>query len=114
MRAGRPGLGGPKSGDAVVSDSLPGRVGCLSHRLQPVADAVPRLDERVRGCRPVDLLAEATDEDVYRPVAMRLAAAPQLLQQLVARDDAAAVESQLVEEAELRRQIGRASCRGRV
>ena len=38
---------------------------------------------------------------------MRLAAAPQLLQQLVAGDDAAAIERELVEEAELgRRQLG--------
>ena len=56
---------------------------------------------------PVDLLPQAADEDVDGAVAMRLAAAPELLEQLVAGDDAAAVERELVEEPELgRRQLG--------
>ena len=79
----------------------------LRHRLELVADAVARLDERVAGRAPVDLLAQAADEDVDRAVAVRLAPAPELLQQLVAGDDAAALERELVEEAELgRRQLG--------
>ena len=83
------------------------RAAILRNRLEPVPDAVARLDERVRGRAPVDLLAQAADEDVDRPVAVRLATAPQLLQQLVAGDDAAAVERELVQEPELgRRQLG--------
>ena len=55
----------------------------------------------------VDLLAQPPDEDVDGAVAVRLAAAPHLLQQLVARDDAAAVERERVEQPELgRRQLG--------
>ena len=108
-RAARAGSGWALSGEAVVSDSLPGRSGVcrLRHRLQPVADAVARLDERVGRRLAVDLLAQAAHEDVHGPVAMRLAPAPELLQQLVAGDDAAAIERELVEEAELRRrQLG--------
>src|SRR5581483_4313637 len=71
-----------------------------------VADAVARLDEGVPGRAAVDLLAQPAHEDVDRPVAMRLAAAPELLQQLVPRRDAAAVEGELVQEPELgRRQL---------
>ena len=55
----------------------------------------------------VDLLAQPADEDVDRAVAVRLAPPPELLEQLVARGDAAVVERELVEEAELgRRQLG--------
>ena len=55
----------------------------------------------------VDLLAQAADEHVHGAVAMRLAPAPHLLQQLVAGHDAAAVERERVEQAELgRRQPG--------
>src|SRR5207247_90397 len=86
-----------------------GRADGLRHGLEPVADAVPSLDERVGRRRAVDLLAKPADEDVHGAVAMRLAPAPQLLQQLVAGDDAAAVERELIEEAELRRrQLGAA------
>ena len=57
--------------------------------------------------RPVDLLAQLADEDVDGAVAPRLAAAPEPLHQLVARDDAAALARERVEEAELgRRQLG--------
>ena len=63
----------------------------------------------MHGRLAVDLLAQTADEDVDRPVAVRLAAAPELLQQLVTGDDPAAVECELVEEAELgRRQVGAA------
>jgi hypothetical protein len=51
--------------------------------------------------RPVELLAQLPDEDVDGPVAMRLAPAPEPLEQLVARDDLPALERQGVEEAEL-------------
>ena len=57
--------------------------------------------------RPVDLLAQPPDEDVDRAVAVRLAAAPDLLEQLVAGHDAPALEGQLVEQPELGRcQLG--------
>jgi hypothetical protein len=52
-------------------------------------------------CAAVDLLSQPPDEDVDRAVSSRLPPSPELLQQLVARDDAAAVESELVEEPEL-------------
>ena len=56
---------------------------------------------------PVDLLPQAADEHVDRAVAMGLAPAPDLLQQLVARDDPAAIERERVEQLELgRRQAG--------
>src|SRR5206468_10631559 len=72
----------------------------LRDRLELVADAVARLDEGVPTGTTVDLLAQAADEDVDGPIAVRLAAAPELLQQLVACGDAAAVDRELVEEAE--------------
>src|SRR5207245_9123366 len=79
----------------------------LVHRLEPIADPVARLDEGVPRRAPVDLLAQAPDHDVHRPVASRLAPAPELLQQLVARRDAPALERELVQQAELRRrQLG--------
>src|SRR6266536_1059827 len=61
-------------------------------RLELVADAVPRLDEGVPRCTPVDFLPQPPHEDVDRTVAARLAPPPQLLEELVACDDAAAVE----------------------
>src|SRR6266511_530223 len=75
----------------------------LGHRLELVADSVPRLDERVTRRAPVDLLPQPPHEDVDGAIAPRLAPPPELLQQLVARHDAAAVERELVEEAELGR-----------
>ena len=55
----------------------------------------------------VDLLAQLAHEDVDRAVAVRGAAAPDPLQQLVAREDAAHVERERVQEPELgRRQLG--------
>src|SRR5207237_646630 len=98
--------GGRRSGEAVVTGSLPARAGrrpVLRHGFELVADAVARLDERVPRCAAVDLLAQAAHEDVDRPVAMRLAASPELLEQLVPGGDAAAVERELVEKAELGR-----------
>src|SRR5690348_16842891 len=71
--------------------------------LELVADAEPRLDERVTRRGPVDLLPEPADEHVDRPVAVGLAPAPHLLQQLVARHHAAAVERERVEQPELGR-----------
>ena len=60
-----------------------------------------------RGARAVDLVAQPADEDVDGPVAVALAPAPDLLQQLVAGDDAAAVERELVEQPELGRRQAR-------
>ena len=51
----------------------------------------------------VDLVAQPADEDVHGAVAVALAPAPDLLQQLVAGDDAAALERELVEQPELGR-----------
>src|SRR5204862_7731085 len=82
----------------------------LLDRLEAVADAVARLDERVLRRAAVDLVPQAADEHVDGAVAVGLAAAPDLLQQLVAGRDAAALERELVEEAELgRRQLRRAA-----
>src|SRR4051794_38006823 len=53
-------------------------------RLELVADSVARLDERVPWRVAVDLVAQPPHEDVDGPVAMRLAPAPDPLQQLVA------------------------------
>src|SRR5581483_2845342 len=55
----------------------------LRLRLELVADAEARLDEAVAGRAPVDLLPEPPHEDVDGAVAVGLAAAPHLLQQLV-------------------------------
>src|SRR5207302_4069643 len=71
--------------------------------LELVADSVARLDERVPWRAAVDLLAQTADEDVDGAVAVRLAPTPELLQQLVAREDPAAVERELVEQLELGR-----------
>src|SRR5262249_6599183 len=71
--------------------------------LEAVADAVARLDERVPRRAAVDLLPQAPDEDVDRAVAPRLTPAPQLLEQLVARDHSVPVERKLIQEPELRR-----------
>ena len=64
-----------------------------------------------RGARAVDLVAQPADEDVDGAVAVALAPAPDLLQQLVARDDAAAVERELVEQPELGRRQARRCAR---
>src|SRR5438105_3900991 len=96
--------GGRRSGGSLVTASLPagtGRRPVLAHGFELVADAVPRLDERVLRRTAVDLLPEPADEHVDRPVAVRLAPSPELLEQLVAGRDASLVECELVEEAEL-------------
>ena len=49
----------------------------------------------------LDLVAELAHEDVDGPVAVRLPAAPDLLEQLVARDHPAVLERERVEEPEL-------------
>src|SRR5438105_14138601 len=75
-----------------------------------VADAVARLDEGVTRRLLVDLLPQAADEDVHGTVAVGLAPSPELLQQFVARGDAALIERELVEQPELgRRQLGTTS-----
>src|SRR5439155_4318478 len=74
----------------------------LPNWFQPVPDPVARLDERMAGRAAVDLVAQSTHEDVDGAVAVRLTAAPDLLQQLVAGDDTAALEGQLIEQPELR------------
>src|SRR5262249_55999721 len=73
--------------EAHPSESTAAR-GLLGLRFELVADAEPRLDERVRRRVAVDLLAEAADEDVDGPVARRVAPAPHPLQRLVARGHA--------------------------
>src|SRR4051794_35365423 len=79
----------------------------LADGLEFVADAVAGLDEGVLRLEDVDLVAQLADEDVHGAVAMRLATAPDLLQDLVPGDDAAAIEREGVEEAELgRSQLG--------
>src|SRR5215217_6943957 len=79
----------------------------LADGLELVADAVAGLDEGVLGLEGVDLVAQLADEDVHGAVAMRLAAAPDLLQNFVPGDDAAAVERECIEQTELgRRQLG--------
>src|SRR5262249_12763255 len=75
----------------------------LRNRLERVPDAVARLDERVPGRAPVDLVAQLAHEDVHRPVTVPLAAAPDALPQLVAGDHSAAVEGEHVEQPELGR-----------
>ena len=55
----------------------------------------------------VDLVPQTAHEDVHRAVAVRLTAAPDPLQELVTRDDAAPLERERVQELELgRRQLG--------
>lgn len=56
----------------------------LRERLELVADPVARVDERVARRPAIDLVAKTPDKDVDRPVAVRLPAAPDLLEQLVA------------------------------
>jgi hypothetical protein len=51
----------------------------LGYGFELVADAVACLNERVAGCRRVDLLAEPADEDVDGAVAVRFAPPPELL-----------------------------------
>src|SRR2546423_2918693 len=79
----------------------------LRYGVELVAHAVARLDERVPRRAAVDLLAHLADEDVDGAVAVRLAPAPDALEQLVARHDAAALQRERVEQPELgRRQAG--------
>src|SRR2546421_3200385 len=84
-------------------DPVEGLSRLLRDRVQLVADAVARLDERVPRRAAVDLLPHLADEDVDGPVAMRLATAPHALEELVARDDPAAFQRERVQEPELRR-----------
>src|SRR5262245_47417475 len=101
LRGRRPPHGGEPHPCLARSDPV------LRHRLEPVANPVPGLDERMARRPSVDLVAEAAHEDVDRPVAVRLPPAPDLLQQLVAGDHAAALQGELIEEPELRRrQLG--------
>src|SRR4029078_4603816 len=79
----------------------------LGCRFELVADAVARLEERVPRRAAVDLLAELADEDVDRPVPVGRAAAPDALQQLVARQDPTGLQGERVGEAKLGwRQVG--------
>src|SRR4029079_14696036 len=77
--------------------------GLLGLWLELVTDAVARLDERMPRRPAIDLVAQASDEDIDRTVPMRLPSPPELLLQFVARDDAATVERELIEQLELRR-----------
>src|SRR5262249_27377580 len=99
----------PRTGNAV-GNVLVTETFLLRFGLELVADAESRLDERVARRVAVDLLAEATHEHVDRSVTVCLAPSPHLLEQLVAGDDAAAVERERVQELELgRRQVGAAA-----
>ena len=66
-----------------------------------------------RGGAAVDLLAELADEDVDRAVAVRLAAAPDSLQQLVARHDPVRARAPACRAAGTRSASGRRSGRRR-
>src|SRR5215468_11199466 len=66
-----------------------------------VADAVARVDEVMARRSAIDLLPELADEDVDRPIAIRLPPAPDALQQLVTRKDPAGLERERVQEPEL-------------
>jgi hypothetical protein len=75
--------------------------------LELVADAVARLDERVARGAPIDLLAQLANEHVDGSVAMRRPAAPDALEELVAREHATGLAREGVDEAELgRRELG--------
>src|SRR5215211_6762527 len=63
----------------------------LRDRLELVADAVARVQERVPRGAVVDLLSQLPDEDVHGAVTVGGPAAPHLLEQLVAADDAPAL-----------------------
>src|SRR5205085_11347753 len=86
--------------EVLSSRRLPRRL--LRHCVELVAHAVARLDERVARGPAVDLLAHLADEDVDGAVAVGLAAAPDALQQLVARDDPPALEGERIQQPELR------------
>src|SRR5262245_5437744 len=73
----------------------------LGHRIELVADPVAGLDEAVAGGPAVDLVAQPPHEDIHRPVASGLPAAPELLQELVPGDNAPTLKGQRVQEAEL-------------
>src|SRR5438105_2441579 len=84
-----------------------GRDRLARERLEDVAHAEAGVDEAVLRVAAVDLVAEALDADVDGTVAVALAAAPDPLEQLVAGDDAAALQGERVEDAELgRREVG--------
>src|SRR2546423_8643926 len=85
----------------VALELRPGRL--LGHGVELVADAVASLDEGVARRAAVDLLPHLADEDVDRSVAVRLAPAPHALEELVARDDPAALQRERIQEPELRR-----------
>ena len=67
----------------------------------------------VPGRAPVDLLAELADEDVHRAVAVALAAAPDALHQLLARDHAALLRARARAAAGTRSASARRSRRRR-
>src|SRR5947208_12747284 len=75
----------------------------LRYGVELVAHAVARLDEGVPRRAAVDLLAHLADEDVDGAVAVRLAPAPDALEQLVARDHPPALEGECIQEPELSR-----------
>src|SRR6476469_6171833 len=92
-----------RAAQRAVGNDLVTRLCLLRLGLELIADPEARLDKGVRRRLPVDLLAQPPDEDVDRAVAMRFAAPPDLLQKLIARDDAATIEREGIEELELGR-----------
>src|SRR5215204_441244 len=73
----------------------------LGDRIKLVADSEPGLDEGVIDGPLVDLLAQLADADVDGAVAMCLAPAPYLLEELIASDNTALLETEGVQEAKL-------------
>src|SRR5262249_40552113 len=102
-RAGTPAGLQPPAGAADDAHRRPFVSRVQSSRRLLFSASLAPASPRGRAVEAVDLLAQAPDEDVDRPVAPRLAPAPQLLQELVARDDAVTIQRKLVEEPELGR-----------
>src|SRR5439155_799528 len=98
-----------RPGFEVCGASLVGRVQIVrSDAARPLADAVARVDERVAGSTAVDLLAQLPNEDVDGSVAVRRAAAPHALKELVAGQHATLLAGERVDEPELGRRELRA------
>src|SRR5215211_7663951 len=99
-----PGRHRTDTGRAQSSDRL---LRAVAVRLELVAHPVARLDERMRGARGRELVAQLADEHVHGAVAVGLPSPPHPLEYLVSGHDPAALERQRVEQPKLRRrQLG--------
>ena len=68
-----------------------------------------RVNEDVRGCSSIDLVPQLPDEDVHRTITVPVAATPDPLHQLLARDHTAGLERKRMQQPELGgRQLGAA------